>query len=199
MADNARKSNGKAAPEDPQKKALKKATGISPAPPAEFEGARSALDTMTQGALGFMGLGDQNNRANLGGQMASAAIPVVGGMVDAKGALQQLVGTAAKPIARFLGWQRGLPEEGIPHVPLYNVEGPGHPLHGSTVSPAALQAHGIEVPTPPAPRWEQPVYNNQGLEVPHAYFNQGLPTQAPRPQSADAYQTLMSRFGGRGK
>lgn len=50
--------------------------------------------------------------------------------------------------AVFKGWQPGVPEAGIPHVPLYDIIGGSN--HGSTVTPEGLKAQGIEVPeTPP--------------------------------------------------
>lgn len=82
-------------------------------------------------------------------------------------------GVASTPIARFMGWMRGAPEKGIDHVPLYNVEAPGHPLDRSTVSPQTLHAHGIPFTPPPPPRWEeQMVTTGQGMQVPASFFNQ---------------------------
>lgn len=185
-------------PGDPMA-ALSKATGFSVAPPAEFEWARTALDTGVQGLLGYLGLGDSQNRSNMLGQLVGAAMPFVstGGRLLSAG--ESSGSGAAGPIARFLGWQKGIPEEGIPHMPMYNVEAPGHPLDRSTVTPATLASHGIPF-TPPPPHGfdaSAPLVTGQGEQVSPGFFNKPVPT-APTPPPADPMAQLVSRFGGKG-
>lgn len=150
--------------------AFKKATGIGPEPQpkvvgggqTEIPGVRKGANWLAdkidppQGVGGYARGAAAGAIQGLGGLLATGAdpsnvSPVHAGVPGAApGQLEGLIGNEAKPIAKFLGWQRGLPEQGIPHQPMYNIDAPGHPLHGSTVTPAALQAHGIPVPpTPP--------------------------------------------------
>jgi len=65
-------------------------------------------------------------------------------------AIQNAISTlgvgAIKPSAKFIGYQEL--GEGQ-HLPLFNIIGEGHPMHGSTVSPTTLAKQGIEVPSIP--------------------------------------------------
>jgi hypothetical protein len=224
------KGSKKAAPTD----ALKKATGIGPEPEPKVIGAgQMEIPGVRRGAnwladqvdppkgVGGYGRGLAAGAIQgLGGLLATGVDPSnvspvhagVPGAAGAPGQLESLVGNEAKPIARFLGWQRGLPEQGIPHQPMYNIEAPGHPLHGSTVTPAALQAHGIPIPPTPSigeinPRLaaggqvqrpsaiaQPPAYDPQGMQVPPSYFNQSQ-AAAPQTQGTDPYQSILKRYG----
>lgn len=106
------------------------------------------------------------------------------------------------PIARFLGWQKGLPERGIEHMPLYNVDAPGHPLHRSTVTPQALIQHNIPFTPPPPHNFDAGVVTTgQGMQVPPDFFNSpGVrtpQTKATSPDLNDRITTLLDKFGGK--
>lgn len=86
-----------AQPSDPLL-ALRKAQTIQPAPPADTQWMRTGLDGAVEGLKGFLGFGNDQSRANLGGQLAGAAMPFLG----ASGALPKLLEDifAANPAAR---------------------------------------------------------------------------------------------------
>jgi len=134
----------------------------------------------------------------------ASANPSVGaamGMAGITSPLGEVGGAAAAgPIAKFLGWQRGMPEKGIPHMPLYNVEAQGHPLDRSTVTPAALEKHGIPyAPPPPAPsQWSETYHDAQGMQVPGNYFNK-YGQETSKPLRSDQDWAPPAKFGGTGK
>lgn len=123
-----------------------------------------------QGAGNLVATGFDPRNVNV----AHAAAPIGGG--------------EGGPIARFLGWQRGVPEKGIPHTPMYNIEAPGHPLDRSTVTPATLEHHGIAYTPPPPPHWEDVAVTGQGEQVPSSYFNKG--SSVPNPDVTMRDHTL---------
>ncbi len=135
------------------------------------------------------------------------------------GGIEPVGGGPAGPIARFLAWQPGAPEKGIPHMPLYNVEGVGHPLHRSTVSAETLAKHGIAVPETPSieslnpqlgPKSRPGVIDARGVEPGNLQGllqriesspqgAQGRPAgYAKAPLNDDQYAQALKKFGGRG-
>lgn len=172
------------------------------------------LQALKQGAMGMFGFGNPQSPANQSARVASAVTPFAA--VDAAGqapsALGAMVGNAAKPIARFLGWGD--------KAPMYTVDAPGHVLHGSTVTPAALQHHGIPFPPPPAaPPGPSAgmMYSPEGIAHPPSVFTGGETTapfqaapsvavpgptaQAPLPRGYGAPANtpdLPSLLGGKG-
>lgn len=63
---------------------------------------------------------------------------------------------AGVPKASYLGMQEAL-DEGSEAFPLFNVEAPGHPLHGSTVARETLEREGIAVPDIPTTKSKNPL------------------------------------------
>lgn len=193
-----------AQPADPMG-AMSKASGIGPFTgdwTPLSSGADMPIVQVLHALLGNAQRNPQGGYAINAGNMAG----IMGGAPEGPSGT---AGNVAGPIARFLGWQRGLPEQGIPHTPLYNVEAPGHPLHGSTVGPAALEAHGIPVPTPPppnSPNFGGLMSDAQGNLMPSSYFRSPDPgafqqgqmqprTPAPPSGPADPYQRILQNMG----
>lgn len=69
---------------------LKKATSIGPDPNPPGHPEDDYLGTGIQGLLGAFGLGDPESQANRGGQLVSAAAPIVSGSVKIPGILREI-------------------------------------------------------------------------------------------------------------
>ncbi len=148
--DRLRKLLGDDAPYTEQPVAIPGTSGLDPsAPPQKFLGGildKYAPFTDTPATDNDSVRPDYNSPVDI---LAGAAGAKLGGAMarDAGSILGNEAGAInPKPSAKFIGYQ----ETGDGHMPLFNIEGDGHPLNGSTVSSQTLAKQGIAEPAIPS-------------------------------------------------
>lgn len=104
--------------------------GVAPHPAIS-----SAIDNATQGLLGFLGLGQSDNRANLYGQLLQAAIPFsapLGRVFHGTGQALEMFDPARNSIHDLLGLYQHMAEDpayadyfALHHTPVATVKEPG--------------------------------------------------------------------------